>query len=135
MLRMCWGRAALVALIVGVVAGSALPAAAQSAGSTTIVAKIAPVRYALVNDSGVIQQIDSNTSEDVPPKVYQGSFSSQPITLSPEISHQYNEIIQLTDTRQTGTIYRAAHGSQDHGRMSYLQHIIQYRSLWLTIDF
>ncbi len=125
---MCWSRAALLVLIVGIVAGSALPAVAQSAGSTTIVAKIAPVRYVLVSESGVIEQIDSNTSEAVPPKVYQGSFSSQSITLSPEISYQYNEIMQAIDTRKTGTIYRAGQVHKNSRKPSWLQ-IITYESV------
>src|ERR1700722_12104711 len=83
-----------------------VPAAAASAGSVIIIARIAPVRSVLVDSHNRIQQILSNTQSAVTPTVYMNSFSSAPVALTPYILGQYNTIVPHLDTHHTGVIYR-----------------------------
>ncbi len=97
----------VVSTLVAYTTSRCVDVAAQTSGGVMITAVIAPVRDILVNNQGVIQQIVSNTSEDVSPKVYQSSFHASQTTLSPDVNKQYQKIMLTVDTKRTGIVYRA----------------------------
>lgn len=77
-----------------------------SGGETVITARVMPVRHIVVDDSGVIQRIISNTSENVPPIVYLDSFQGEQIPLTDDIRQNYDDAIAVLDMRHPADYVR-----------------------------
>lgn len=80
-------------------------AAVVSGATTTITAVILPVRYVLLDNQGDITEIISNTTADVTPRVYETSFQSSELPLTPKLNQQYIKLLQGIQTTHFGTIY------------------------------
>lgn len=78
-----------------------------SAASTVITAQVAPVRHVVVDSDGVIQEVVSNTAENVLPLVHLGSMDGTQIPLSDDVRQQYVAIISQLDMHRTGYVYTA----------------------------
>jgi hypothetical protein len=77
-----------------------------SSGNVIIVANIKPVRIILVDDRSRITEIQSNSSANITPIVYQGSYDTESINLTPDVYNQYSTIMVHTNLHRTGVIYK-----------------------------
>jgi hypothetical protein len=96
------------------VALAAVPTLAASADTIsvarviTIHARILPARYIILNDAGVITEIDSNTSEDVQPKVYVHDThqAANQRRLTAELQREYDQIMAGIAQPGPGVLYK-----------------------------
>jgi hypothetical protein len=86
------------------------PAAAETlsaSGKIYITAIVAPQHYVIIDNSGTITQIDSNTTEDTVPLVYLSKVlkgNERPLT--PEIMERYQQLVP-PGSSHVGTLYKA----------------------------
>jgi len=98
--------------------------------SVVISAVIAPVRYILVNDQGIITEILSNSQENVMPTVYKNKLGSEPITLSRAIYSQYISLMTNISSNHNGVIYRRNdHASKKPTAIAELVGLSSYQSV------
>jgi hypothetical protein len=71
----------------------------------TVTAVIAPARYIIVNKTGIITSILSNSAQDVAPKVYLGNPQGVQQSLTPALQKKYESILLHYHGNKVGTIY------------------------------
>ncbi|HXH26952.1 MAG TPA: hypothetical protein VNG90_03575 [Candidatus Acidoferrum sp.] len=82
--------------------------AADSTTSYTVTAAIDPARVIIVNPSGIIQTILSNTRQVVEPTVHQGSYDGPAMAYTSGIRRQYMHILQTYQLAHVrGVVYVA----------------------------
>ena len=77
------------------------------AASVVITAQVLPVREVIVDSTGRIIEIDSNTRSPVDPTFYLSGDQSRPITPSPSELQQYQALTQSLNFDHFGVIYAA----------------------------
>jgi hypothetical protein len=95
--------------VLGLTFLSAAPVSAGTisvSGKITVTAIVAPQHYVIINDSGTITEIISNSNQDTVPLVYKDKvIKGNEMPLTPEIYAQYNKIIKPGKS-YIGTIYK-----------------------------
>ena len=91
----------LIAICVSVL----LFAPSVSAAETVVTARVAGVRHVVVDTRGNIQQIVSNTSEDVAPIIHLSTFEGEQVAMTKEIEVRYLAIISKANMEQAGIVY------------------------------
>ena len=124
--RQIWRSVSYVCLpvvVVGVLVlrnGSVVSAQAENS-STTIVATILPVRSILVDSSGNIAIVESNTDQNVPPTVYKNSFLSPSVPLTPPVAHEYQRIVQHVIVKHHYGVVYNVHVTASSARSHFAQ--------------
>lgn len=97
--------------------------AAQS-GSTIVTAVVAPVRIIVVNDSGEITKVVSNTPKAVTPTVRKNTPDGLQITLTKDIGAQYTAITRHMNTHKIGVIYQT--NNRVGARINLVSYLFRY---------
>jgi len=98
-----------IAVVMGVMLSTSPVSAATpttSGGETVIAAQVMPVRHVVVDSDGVILRIVSNTSENVAPHVYLGSFTGAQISMTAEVNQRYENLIAKLDMQRPADYVR-----------------------------
>jgi hypothetical protein len=94
-----------VCLIGGLSNGAASADTISISQTITVKAVIAPARYVIVNSSGRILSVLSNTEESVIPSVYLDTIQSPKQRLTPVLQKQYQAILAAHKGSSVGTVY------------------------------
>lgn len=90
------GKAVFIVLgffMMSAVPGQAAAETLSISQTITITARVAPARSIIVNDTGRMTKIYSNTDEDVAPRVYLNDVPGPERPLTPQLLVQYKTII------------------------------------------
>ena len=67
---------------------------------------VLPKHHVIIDENGQIQEIISNTSEDVTPDIYVGKIAKESqVVLTPEVLAQYNQLV-AKGSSHVGTLYK-----------------------------
>jgi hypothetical protein len=104
--------------------------AKQSVVSSTIniSAIVTPGRYVIVNQEMTIQQILSNTPEDVLPDVFLDNFNGQRLKFDGLIASQFYQLQSRLSFSQTGVVYQISKPSLIN-RVSKILSVVQKLSI------
>ena len=121
------GRIILVLSSVVTMAGFALPQAAVASAKHVdrdqiqVSLAVPDYRVIVLDASGQIEQVFSNTEKAVTPKVATGSFTGASAPLTPELEAQYNELMdQISDNHVVSVRAKKAPLSVDYPNFASL---------------
>jgi hypothetical protein len=92
-------------LVAGFSAATASADTLSVSQTITVTAVVAPARSIIVDQSGQILTILSNTEDPVMPNVYMGTIHGSQQSLTPALQKQYTAILAAHKGSQIGTIY------------------------------
>jgi hypothetical protein len=100
------GFLVLVSVFVFSLAGQASAETVSISQQIIVQAKVLPAQYIIINSSNKITQIDSNTDQDITPKVYLGKVAAgNERQLTDEIYQEYRKLVPAGKMR-VGTLYK-----------------------------
>ena len=100
-----WAALIIALLLLAAGPGAAALAAIQASATYVVTATVAPLREVIVNQDGIITEIEGNTSQPLTPIAC--NTHNEPIALTAAILAQYNQIMVRPGlSHKVGVIYQ-----------------------------
>ncbi len=109
-----------------------------ASGKITVTAIVAPEHYVIVDKSGAITEIISNTNQDVTPVVFAGSVKNgNEYPLTPEVFDQYKKLVRPGQSH-IGILYKqpvASNATTSHLYSSQISSLVSVSRLLGGLGF